>query len=192
MEPFGFLVVDKPPRLTSHDVVAQVRRGIHVKRVGHAGTLDPMATGILVLCIGTATRLSEYVMDSTKVYTTTIRLGEETDTYDADGQILATRDTSHISQPDIESALIYFQGEVQQIPPMYSAIKQDGKKLYDLARQGQEVERASRTVQLKTTLLSIDLPNITIRVECSVGTYIRSIAHDLGAMLGVGAHLTAL
>jgi tRNA pseudouridine55 synthase len=191
-EPFGFLVVDKPQGMTSHDVVSKVRRGIQVKRIGHAGTLDPMATGVLVLCIGTATRLSEYVMDSTKVYTTHVRIGIETDTYDADGQVTATHDTSHITLADVETALSHFQGQVSQIPPMYSAIKQGGKKLYDLAREGKEVERQPRTVHMTTSLLDAQLPDLILRVECSAGTYIRSIAHDLGAMLGVGAHLTAL
>lgn len=192
LERFGFLVVDKPQGMTSHDVVAKVRRGIGVKRIGHAGTLDPMATGVLVLCIGQATRLSEYVMDSTKVYTAAVRLGIETDTYDADGQIIATHDTSHLTSADIESALAHFQGAVEQVPPMYSAIKQGGKKLYELAREGKEVERTARTVSMQTTLRDLNLPDLTIRVDCSAGTYIRSIAHDLGAMLGVGAHLTAL
>src|SRR5260221_6466747 len=136
MEPFGFLVVDKPQGLTSHDVVAQVRRGIRVKRVGHAGTLDPMATGVLVLCIGTATRLSEYVMDSTKVYTATVRLGVETDTYDAEGQVVSTSNVSGLASEDIEGALGRFQGEVEQVPPMYSAIKQAGKKRYEFGRAG--------------------------------------------------------
>ncbi len=192
MEPFGFLVVDKPQGMTSHDVVAKVRRGIGIKRIGHAGTLDPMATGVLVLCIGTATRLSEYVMDSEKIYTATVRLGIETDTYDADGQVISTADIRHLAANDIAHALANFQGDVEQIPPMYSAIKQGGKKLYELARQGKEVERASRRVHLQTELLELDLPFLKIKVTCSAGTYIRSIAHDLGALLGVGGHLTAL
>jgi len=192
MEPFGFLVVDKPQGMTSHDVVAKVRRGIGIKRIGHAGTLDPMATGVLVLCIGTATRLSEYVMDSEKVYTATVRLGVETDSYDADGQVIATANTDHFTPADIDRALTHFQGKVEQIPPMYSAIKQDGKKLYELARQGKEVERAARRVHLQTKLLELDMPSIKIKVTCSAGTYIRSIAHDLGVLLGVGGHLTAL
>lgn len=192
MNPFGFLVVDKPQGSTSHDIVAKVRRGIGVKRIGHAGTLDPMATGVLVLCIGAATRLSEYVMASQKVYTATVKLGVETDTYDADGQVVATADTAHLSPQDIEAALSNFQGDVEQVPPMYSAIKQDGKKLYELARQGKEVERPSRQVHLQTELVELDLPILKIKVTCSAGTYIRSIAHDLGALLDVGAHLTQL
>jgi tRNA pseudouridine55 synthase len=192
MEPFGFLVVDKPKGITSHDIVYRVRRGIGLRRIGHAGTLDPMATGVLILCIGAATRLSEYVMESSKQYTATVRLGIETDTYDADGQIIATATTDHLTQTDIENALTHFQGEVEQVPPMYSAIKQDGKKLYKLARAGKEVERAARSVMMQTALVDLALPNLTLLVSCSAGTYIRSIAHDLGAMLGVGAHLTAL
>jgi tRNA pseudouridine55 synthase len=192
LEPFGFLVVDKPQGMTSHDVVVKVRRGTGIKRIGHAGTLDPMATGVLVLCIGAATRLSEYVMDSTKVYEARVRLGVETDTYDAEGTVISTADTSHITRADVESALGQFQGEVQQMPPMYSAIKQGGKKLYELARQGKEVDRETRTVWLQTELLDLALPDLTLRVTCSAGTYIRSVAHDLGAILGAGAHLTAL
>jgi tRNA pseudouridine55 synthase len=192
LEPFGFLVVDKPQGMTSHDVVAKVRRGTGVKRIGHTGTLDPMATGVLVLCIGAATRLSEYVMASTKVYEATIRIGIETDTYDAEGTVIATADVSHLTRADVESALSRFQGEVQQIPPMYSAIKQGGKKLYELARQGKEVAREPRTVWLQTELLDLSLPELALRITCSAGTYIRSLAHDLGAALGVGAHLTAL
>jgi tRNA pseudouridine55 synthase len=192
MIPFGFLVIDKPQGLTSHDVVAKVRRGIRVKRIGHAGTLDPMATGVLVLCIGAATRLSEYVMASQKIYTATIQLGIETDTYDADGHVVATADVTHLSPQDIDMALSHFQGDVAQVPPMYSAIKQGGKKLYELARQGKEIDRPSRQVHLQTELLELALPTLKVRVTCSAGTYIRSIAHDLGALLGVGAHLTQL
>lgn len=192
MDPFGFLVVDKPQGITSHDVVAVVRRGTRIKRIGHAGTLDPMATGVLVLCIGASTRLSEYIMASTKQYAATIRLGVETDSYDADGAVIATCDTSGLTRADVETALAHFQGEIDQIPPMYSAIKQGGKKLYEMARDGKEVDRAARRVWLQTTLIDAPLPDVRVQVVCSAGTYIRSIAHDLGAMLGVGGHLTAL
>jgi tRNA pseudouridine55 synthase len=191
-EPFGFLVIDKPRGMTSHDVVTRVRRGTGIRRIGHAGTLDPMATGILVLCIGEATRLSEYVMNSHKVYEATILLGVETDTYDADGQIVVTADTSHLTPEVVEAALVHFQGEVQQIPPMYSALKHEGQRLYDLARQGEEIERQPRTVQLETVLLNMALPEVQLMIGCSPGTYIRSVAHDLGALLGVGGHLTSL
>ncbi len=189
----GFLVVDKPSGMTSHDVVYRVRRGTGVRAIGHAGTLDPMATGVLVLCMGDATRLSEYVMASNKVYEATLRLGVETDTYDADGRIIAETDATRLTQPDFEAVLPRFIGTIEQVPPMYSAIKQNGVALYKLARAGQEVERAPRTV----TIHAIDLidwqpPDVSIRVTCGAGTYIRSLAHDLGAVLGVGAHLTAL
>jgi tRNA pseudouridine55 synthase len=192
VEPFGFLVVDKPRGMTSHDIVASVRRGTGVKGVGHAGTLDPMATGVLVVCLGGATRLSEYVMASDKLYSATVRLGIETDTYDAEGKTTAAADTSHLTRADIEAALMAFQGQVLQVPPMYSAIKQGGEKLYELARQGKEVKRNPRHVRLETQLVDVNLPDVRLLVKCSPGTYIRSIAHDLGATLGVGAHLIEL
>src|SRR5260221_10667163 len=138
MEPFGFLVVDKPQGMTSHDVISYVRRGIGVRRIGHAGTLDPMATGVLILCIGLATRLSEYVMSPHNRYTSTIRLGIETDTYDADGETLAVADSAHLTPGGSENALLHFQGEIEQVPPRYGAIKQDGTKLYKWARNGKE------------------------------------------------------
>lgn len=192
-EPFGFLIIDKPQGMTSHDVVAKIRRGSGVKRVGHAGTLDPMATGVLIVCVGAATRLSEYVMASNKQYMAVVRLGIETTTYDAEGETLATADVRHLTRDTVATALASFQGEIAQIPPMYSAIKQGGKKLYELARAGKEVVREPRTVRIeRIDLLDFALPDVRIAVTCSAGTYIRSIAHDLGAQLGVGAHLIAL
>jgi tRNA pseudouridine55 synthase len=146
----------------------------------------------LVVCIGEATRLSEYVMASSKTYIGTIRLGQTTNTYDAEGEILSQYAPDHLTESDIRQALIAFQGEVEQIPPMFSALKQGGRKLYELARAGQEVERAARRVHMETELLSFQPPDITVRVTCSPGTYIRSIAHDLGAALAVGGHLCAL
>lgn len=192
-EPFGFLNIHKAQGMTSHDVVAKVRRGLKVKKVGHAGTLDPTATGVLVVCLGGATRLSEYVMQSTKQYHARIRLGETTDTYDAEGEIQLVRDAAHITREDVLVALAPFQGKIRQIPPMYSAIKQGGRKLYDLARAGETVEREARTVTIE--LLQVRdwlLPELTLEVTCSAGTYIRSLAYDLGEVLGVGAHLTGL
>ncbi len=192
-EPFGFLNIHKAQGMTSHDVVAKVRRGLKVKKVGHAGTLDPMATGVLVVCLGGATRLSEYVMQSTKQYHARIRLGETTDTYDAEGEIQLLRDAAHITREDVLSALTPFKGEIRQVPPMYSAIKQGGRKLYDLARAGETVEREARTVTISALQLSDWLPpEFTLDVTCSAGTYIRSLAYDLGEALGVGAHLTGL
>lgn len=189
---FGFLVVDKPRGLTSHDVVARVRRGTGIRQVGHAGTLDPMATGVLVLCLGAATRLAEYVMAAEKEYAATVRLGVETDSHDAEGQVVASVPIDHLTEPDVLAALERFQGEQDQIPPMHSAIKHGGVRLYALARRGETVERAARRVRMQVHLEHLALPEIDLRVICSPGTYIRSLAHDLGAALGVGGHLTQL
>ena len=189
----GFLNIDKPLGLTSHDVVARARRALKLKKIGHAGTLDPLATGVLVLCVGTATRLSEYVMHQTKRYRAQVYLGVETETYDAEGAVTATRDASAITREVVERALADFTGDIDQIPPMYSAIKQEGRKLYDLARTGQTVERAARRVRIDSlTIIAWEPPLFTLDVVCGAGTYIRSLAHDLGAVLGVGAHLAGL
>lgn len=193
VESAGFLNINKALHLTSHDVVAKLRRGLKLKKVGHAGTLDPLATGVLIVCVGSATRLSEYAMASTKTYRARVRLGETTTTYDAEGEITDRRDASQVTRADVERALAVFTGELDQIPPMYSAIKQGGRKLYDLARAGQTVEREPRRVTIEAlTLTEVDLPEFTVEVVCSAGTYIRSLAHDIGASLGVGAHLTGL
>lgn len=191
--PFGFLNIDKPKGWTSHDVVNKVRRGLRIKKVGHAGTLDPMATGVLIVCVGGATRLSEYAMTSTKTYRATVYLGKTTDSYDAEGETLTEQDASHIAQLDVEAILPNFMGDIQQLPPMFSAIKQDGKKLYELARKGQTVERPKRPITIyDLSLVSWDAPEFTFDVTCSAGTYIRSLAYDLGEILGVGAHLSGL
>jgi tRNA pseudouridine55 synthase len=188
----GLLVIDKPGGWTSHDVVARVRRLTKIRRVGHTGTLDPMATGVLVLCLGQATRLVEYLTGHDKRYQATIRLGVETDTHDAEGQITA-RQPVDVSAVALQLALAAFVGEIEQVPPMFSALKRDGKKLVDLARKGVKVERAPRPVTIHLIeLLTFDSPQATIDVRCSAGTYIRSLAHDLGRQLGCGAHLTAL
>lgn len=190
---FGFLNIDKPLGMTSHDVVARVRRGLKIKKVGHAGTLDPLATGVLVVCLGAATRLSEYVMNSTKRYRARVHLGMTTTTYDAEGEIIEQTDASHIQQADIEAALTSFLGDIQQIPPIYSAIKQGGRKLYDIARAGETVELQPRPVRIDSLIVSDwNPPQFTLDVVCSPGTYIRSLAYDLGAALGVGAHLAGL
>lgn len=192
-EAFGFLNIDKPLRATSHDVVASLRRGLKLKKVGHAGTLDPLATGVLVICLGGATRLSEYVMQSTKRYRARVHLGVTTDTYDAEGQIQQVRDAAHITRDAVQSSLNSFLGNIQQIPPMYSAIKQSGRKLYDLARSGETIERQPRAVRIDSLeILEWSLPEFVLDVTCSAGTYIRSLAYDLGEALGVGAHLSGL
>ncbi len=188
----GILILDKPSGLTSHDAVNHVRRATQIRQVGHAGTLDPLATGVLVMCLGQATRISEYLLGHDKAYRATIRLGLETNTYDADGEIVATRDVN-IDRAAVEHALAQFVGEIEQIPPMYSAIKRDGQKLYELARQGIEIAREARTVVIRSIeLREYRPPDATIDVRCSAGTYIRSIAHDLGAALGTGGHLIGL
>lgn len=193
MSVFGFLNINKPAGMTSHDVVAKIRRGLQIKKVGHAGTLDPLADGVLVICLGGATRLSDYVMHGTKRYTARVHLGITTDTYDLEGAILSERDASSIRREDVEQALTAFRGDIQQIPPMYSAIKQGGRKLYDLARAGQTVEREARPVTISgLTILDWQPPLVTLDIECSAGTYIRSLAYDLGEALGVGAHLAGL
>jgi len=190
---WGFLNVNKPSGMTSHDVVASVRRGLGIKKVGHAGTLDPMASGVLLLCVGAATRLSEYVTQTTKRYQGRVHLGATTDTYDADGMVRQERDASAIRREDVERALAAFRGDIEQVPPMYSAIKQEGRKLYKLARAGQTVEREARPVTIQhLEIVDWSPPQVTLDVVCSAGTYIRSLAYDLGEALGVGAYLAGL
>ncbi len=192
-EAFGFLNVDKPLRLTSHDVVARLRRRLGINKVGHAGTLDPLATGVLVICVGGATRLSDEVMHATKAYRARVRLGAITETYDAEGAIIEERDSSQVGREQVEAALAAFRGTILQVPPMYSAIKQGGRKLYELARAGETVERTARTVTIESlTLSDWQPPEFTLEVVCSAGTYIRSLAHDVGQAVGVGAYLTGL
>lgn len=188
----GILVVNKLRGLTSHDVVSQVRRMARQKRVGHAGTLDPMATGVLLVCLGRATRVAEYLAGSDKAYRAVMRLGLETDTYDAEGEIVARRPV-HVTEAELRETLARFSGALDQVPPMYSALKRDGQPLYKLARQGLEVERAPRRVTIyELALRACAWPDVTIDVRCSTGTYIRSLAHDIGAALGCGAHLIEL
>jgi len=208
----GILNIDKPAGWTSHDVVAWVRRVLHEKRVGHAGTLDPMATGVLLVCVGQATRVAEYLMGGEKVYRAEAQLGIATDTYDADGQVIATAAVPPLTADDLRRALAGFVGEIQQRPPAYSAIKQNGVPVYRKARRGETVVLAPRPV----TVYEIELlawvsgpassqndarqmtgsggsgPRLTIDVTCGSGTYIRSLIHDLGQVLGCGAVLTGL
>ena len=189
----GFLNIDKPLGMTSHDVVAAVRRGLHMKKVGHAGTLDPLATGVLIVCLGNATRLSEYVMASTKRYRARVRLGAVTATYDAEAEPTPVADPSHLTPADVEVVLPRFLGQIQQLPPIYSAVKRDGRKLYELARAGETVEIEPRAVTIHTlTISEWALPEFTLDVTCGAGTYIRSLAHDIGQALSVGGYLTGL
>jgi tRNA pseudouridine55 synthase len=188
----GLLLVDKPSGPTSHDVVAIIRRGTGQKRVGHAGTLDPLATGLLVVCLGSATRLSEYLLGKPKQYRARVRLGQTTNTYDAQGEfvsespLLPTRER-------VEAALAGFRGPIQQRPPAFSAIKRAGQKSYELARRGEAVDLAPRPVEImELALTDWQPPECELTVTCSAGTYMRSLAHDLGQTLGCGAHLAAL
>jgi tRNA pseudouridine55 synthase len=189
----GILNVNKPLGWTSFDVVGFVRRHSGVKRVGHAGTLDPAAEGVLLVCLGQATRVVEYLMDAPKSYLARIRLGAATDTYDADGSIVRTGDPSGVTPEQLETTLLSFKGAIQQKPPIYSAIKREGVPLYKYARAGKEVELEARSVEVyDIALVDFATPTATVRVDCSRGTYIRSIAHDLGELLGCGAHLEGL
>lgn len=188
----GILLVDKPNKKTSFFLVHLLRKKLGVRKIGHTGTLDPFATGLMVLLVGRRyTRLAEQLQQSNKTYVAELFLGKTTDTYDCEGKEMAQ--SSHIpSKEQVESALLCFQGKVEQIPPMFSAKKQSGTRLYQLARQGKEVERAPVPIHLSTEFLEYAYPYLRLRIACSKGTYIRSIAHDLGQILGCGAHLTAL
>ncbi len=188
----GLLIINKPAGMTSHDVVNAVRQMTGTRRVGHAGTLDPSATGVLVVLIGAATRLAQFIGDGPKTYRAVLRLGETTTTYDADGPIVERRAVT-VGRAAVEAALAQFRGSIAQIPPMHSAVRVKGQRLYKLAHRGQEVARAPRPVTIhRLELLDCTLPEVTIEVVCSAGTYIRSLAHDVGQVLGCGAHLRAL
>ena len=189
----GVLVVDKPQGLTSFDVVREVRRALGVKKAGHTGTLDPMATGVLPVCVGDATKIAQFITEATKAYDATVRLGVTTDTLDADGKVLAERPVPEISREVLEAALERFRGTFAQTPPMYSAVKVGGRRLYELARNGEEVERAARQVTVYELLLrDFSATEVKLSVRSSKGFFVRSLAADLGEALGCGAHLTAL
>ncbi|MBQ2670755.1 MAG: tRNA pseudouridine(55) synthase TruB [Clostridia bacterium] len=188
----GIIIVDKPQGKTSHDIVYAIRRLTGIKKVGHTGTLDPMATGVLPICIGSATKVSDMLTLSDKAYTAEFVLGKTTDTLDAEGEVL-TETEVNVTGDEICAAIMSFVGEIEQIPPMYSAIKQNGKKLYELARQGIEVERKPRKVTINSIdILEINGNSVTIDVSCSKGTYIRTLCADIGEKLGVGAYMTKL
>ncbi len=189
----GILNINKPWGKTSFSVVAMVKRLSGERRVGHAGTLDPAATGVLPVCLGQGTRIIEFLVDSTKTYQAQIELGMATDTYDACGKITQKGDPSGISQEQLESALASFRGLIQQTPPMYSAVKYQGKPLYKLARAGITIERRSRLTKIHNLeLVDWQPPVATIEIVCGKGTYIRSLAYDLGQALGCGAYLKSL
>ncbi len=189
----GALVVDKPVGMTSHDVVQAIRNGTGLRRAGHTGTLDPRASGVLVILVGPAVRLSEYVSASDKRYQAIIRLGGSTDTFDAEGLVTPTKDPVNVTEAQFETALQTFVGEIEQTPPPYSAVKVQGRKAYEMAREGEEVELAPRKITVHhLEVLEWAPPEVVIDVHCSSGTYVRSLANDLGIMLGCGAYLVGL
>ena len=192
----GVLVVDKPAGMTSHDVVARARRALGIRRVGHTGTLDPAATGVLVCAVGRATRLVQFMQQGRKTYAATMLLGRETDSQDADGDVVAETDASHLTEEDVCTALKPFVGDIDQVPPMVSAVKVDGERLHARARRGEVVERDPRRVTIHELVLDEFEPGplamASFLVTCSPGTYVRTLAHDLGQRLGVGASLTSL
>jgi len=189
----GVLVVDKPVGLTSHDVVQIIRRGTGIRRAGHTGTLDPRASGVLVVLIGPAVRLSEFVSAEDKRYQATIHLGSSTDTYDAEGVTSQPDLPVDVSREAFTELLQQFIGEIEQVPPPYSAVKVQGERAYKLARRGEEVDLAPRIIHVHSLdLLEWAPPDVVIDVHCSSGTYVRSLAHDIGEQLGIGAHLVGL
>ena len=189
----GVFNIDKAGGLTSMDVVRRVKRISSQRRVGHGGTLDPMATGVLPVCMGQATRLMDYLVNGQKEYLATVRLGVTTDTYDAEGRTVEERDPSGVSRDDVEAALEQFRGTIQQTPPMYSALKRQGRRLHELARAGMQVELEPRTVEIMTLdMVDWQPPLVSLSIRCSRGMYVRSLAYDLGQALGCGAHLAEL
>lgn len=189
----GILNINKPLGMTSHDVVARVRKLLKQRRVGHAGTLDPAASGVLPICVGLGTRVAEYLSESGKAYQAEIIFGVVTDTYDTEGTVLRTHDATSLTQKQLEQALSAFLGEQMQQPPRYSAIKIQGQPAYKLARAGSEIELAPRPITIsQLEILSWEPPRLTLAVACSKGTYIRSLAYDLGEHVGTGAHLGGL
>ena len=192
----GVLLVNKPAGETSNAVLQRAKRLFFANKAGHTGALDPLATGVLPLCFGEATKFSQFLLDADKVYVSEFELGVTSDTADADGEVLVSTDASHVGRADIEKEISAFRGEIDQVPPMYSALKKDGQPLYKLARQGIEVERKARRV----TIFAYDIldftpakqPVLRVRVHCTKGTYIRSLAADLGEALGVGARVVSL
>jgi len=189
----GVLLVDKPSGMTSHDVVYRLRRKLQIQRIGHAGTLDPMATGLLIMLIGKATRISQYLISVDKIYEGEITLGSTTNSQDAEGEVMESRPVPPLTEQELRDSMKTFLGDQYQTPPMFSAIKVGGVPLYKMARQGEEIAREPRFIRVAAfELLSLNLPKLTFRLDCTKGTYVRTVAHDLGTKLGCGAHLSAL
>jgi tRNA pseudouridine55 synthase len=189
----GVLNVSKPAGWTSHDVVEKFRRSLGIRKVGHAGTLDPAATGVLPMLLGKGTRLSEYLVEWDKEYEAVMRLGQDTDTQDATGAVIQERSYAGVTEESIRTAAAQFLGAIQQVPPMYSALKVEGQPLYKLARAGKTVERAPRPITIyQLEVLKVEIPDVSFRVTCSKGTYIRTLCADIGQSLGAGGHLRQL
>ncbi len=189
----GVLLLDKPKGMSSNHALQRVRRLLEAQKAGHTGTLDPMATGILPICLGEATKFSAHLLEADKVYRTRVELGVITDSGDAEGAVIERREVPELTAEQVERALSRFRGEIEQVPPMYSALKYQGKKLYELAREGRHVERAARRINVyDARLLSLDDRAFELEVSCSKGTYIRTLAEDIGLVLGCGAHISAL
>ena len=189
----GILVLDKPQGLTSNGCLQEVKRLFEANKAGHTGSLDPLATGVLPVCFGEATKISQFLLNSDKRYRTKIKLGIRTDTGDSQGKLISQSDNSQISKKEVERALKQFEGDIEQIPPMYSALKHNGQPLYKLARQGKQIERKARPVSIyNIELLGLDGTELELDISCSKGTYIRTIADDLGEALGCGAHVFEL
>ena len=189
----GILLLDKPLNLTSNEALQRVKRLFQANKAGHTGSLDPLATGLLPVCLGGATKFSTYLLDADKRYRVRVRLGVTTTTADAEGEVLETRPVEGLDEARVRAVLDCFRGPIDQLPPMYSAVKHQGERLYKLARQGIEVERQTRTVTIHALdLLDLALPELELDVHCSKGTYVRTLAEDIGAMLGCGGHVIAL
>ena len=189
----GILLLDKPLGATSNQALQRVKRLFQARKAGHTGSLDPLATGLLPVCFGAATKVSGFLLDADKLYRVRVKLGETTTTADAEGEVVQTASTDGIERAAVNAVLARFTGPIEQMPPMYSAVKHQGERLYKLARQGIEVERAPRMVTIyHMALIDYDLPEIEIDVHCSKGTYVRTLAEDIGAALGCGAHVSAL
>ncbi len=189
----GIIVIDKPANITSAKVVALLKKILKAKKVGHAGTLDPFATGILICCVNQATRLARFFLNGNKKYDAVLRLGIETDTQDPTGNIISTRHPIDFSDEEIKSAIKKFEGSFEQLPPVYSALKHKGVPLYKLARAGKPVQKPSRQVQISSIkILDISLPDLRLEISCSAGTYIRTLCADIGSMLGCGGYLKTL
>ncbi len=189
----GVLLIDKPSGLTSHDVVDRVRRKLKMKRIGHAGTLDPMATGLLIILVGKATKLSQYLMSLDKTYEGTITLGESTNTYDGEGEVMTKRPVPDLALDDVKAVVGSFIGDQYQKPPMFSAVKINGQPLYKMARQGKEIEREPRFIRIsRFDVTRFESPEVDFSLDCTKGTYVRSLANDIGEKIGCGGYLSGL